>query len=214
MTLVELTVAMVVSGLVVAAILGFMTSNLSTSSVETARADLLSEAHIGLDRAANDIRLSTSADDNNRWQDNNAPAAPSDTLSWQSNASTLILATSAEDKNGNIIFEDALDYITVKNNLIYFVKDGVLYRRTLAAPATDNKAVTTCPASAASSTCPADTVVLQNVTSFTVKYFNGQNQQVSPTDARSIELDVSISKTRFSRPITAEYTTRMVFRNG
>lgn len=214
MTIVELTVAMVISGLVVAAVLGFMTSNISTSAVETARADLLSEAHIGLDRTANDIRLSTSADDNNRWQDNHAPGAPSDTFSWQSDSDTLILATSAEDTSGNILFEDALDYITVKNNIIYFVDDGVLYKRVLAASVTGNKAKTTCPAAAASTSCPADTVVLQNVTSFSVKYFNGQNQEVAPTDARSIELNVKLSKTRFGRPITADYTTRMVFRNG
>lgn len=214
MTLVELTVSMVISGLVVAAILGFMTSNISTSAVETARADLLSEAHVGLDRTANDIRLSTSADDNNRWQDDHAPSAPSDSFSWQSNSTTLILATSAEDTNGNILFEDALDYITVKNNIIYFVRDGVLYKRVLAAPTSGNKAKTTCPAASASASCPADTVVLQNVTSLTIKYFNGQNQQVTPTDARSIELSVSLSRNRFGKPITASYTTRMVFRNG
>jgi hypothetical protein len=205
---------MVISGLVVAAVLGFMTSNLSTSAVETARAELLSEAHIGLDRTANDIRLSTSADDNNRWQDNNAPGAPSNTLSWQSDGDTLVLATSAEDASGNILFEDALDYITVKNNIIYFAQNGTLYKRILAAPAAGNSAKTTCPAASASSSCPADTVVLQNVTSFSVKYINGQNQQVTPTNARSIELSVTVSRTRFGRPITADYTTRMVFRNG
>lgn len=213
-TMPELLIALVLTAILSGVIVSFMTDNIRGSTLQTAKAELLSDAHAGLNTTANDIRLSTQADINNRWQDAHAPNAPINLFSWQSNGSTLVLATPAEDTNGNIIFDDQLNYISAKNNKIYYVKDGTLYRRILAAPEDDNKAKTTCPSSQASSDCPADKAVLQNVTDFTVKYFNEQNQQVAPADARSIELSITLSKVLYGEDVHASYTTRMVFRNG
>ncbi|HEX7368290.1 MAG TPA: hypothetical protein VF261_01385, partial [Candidatus Saccharimonadales bacterium] len=149
---------------------------------------------------------------NNRWQDPNAPD-PTNELSWQSNSSTLILATEAQDKNGNIIFSDPLDYITEKNNNIYFVQNGTLYKRVLAAPDPNNSAVTTCPAATSSSSCPPDAVLVHNVASFSVQYYDAANASVPPSDARSIGITLQLATTEYGHTIHASYTTRMVFRN-
>lgn len=211
-SLVELLVALVVTGLLVGVLMNFMLSSLVQSTTQTARATLLNEAQAALNLADNDIQSSASADQNNRWQDANAPD-PTNQLSWQSNSSTLILATAAQDKSGNIIFADPLKYITQKNNNIYFVKNNTLYKRILAAPVTGNGAVTTCPAAAVTSSCPADKTLVHNVSFFGVRYLNATNQEVAPTDARSIELTLNLSTSQYGRNVTANYTTRMVFRN-
>jgi type II secretory pathway pseudopilin PulG len=214
MTLVELLVSMTVMVLVVTVILGFMVDSIRESAIQTKRENLLTNAHIGLDKVANDIRLSANADDHNRWLDANAPSAPTDLYSWQSDTDTLVLASSAENTTGSIIFDDPLDYITIKNNIVYYLSSHTLYRRTIAAAVSGNKAKTTCPPSSATASCPADFAVLDNVSSFSIKYLNGDDQEVAPSDARSVQISVSLLDSTFGTNITATYKTRMVFRNG
>jgi Tfp pilus assembly protein PilX/type II secretory pathway component PulJ len=159
-TLIELGIALVITAALVGIIISFAVDKQQQSAQQTIKNDLLTTAETGLNTVANDIRLSARADDNNRWQDTNAPGAPSNQLSWQSNGSTLVLATAAQDGSRNILFDDVHDYVTAKNNYVYFVSNHTLYRRTLAAPKTGNAAKTTCPASLATASCPADKVMV------------------------------------------------------
>lgn len=212
-TLVEGLVAISVTSLVVLVVTVFMINNIQESTLATARQNMLREVQQTLDLAANDIRLSANADTNNRWPDNNGPSGSSNLYSWASNSSTLVLATAAEDQSGTVIFSDPQNYVTVKNNIIFFVQNNTLYKRTLAADDSNNASKTTCPAATASSACPADKELLTNVQSFTVTYLDGQNQSVIPTNARSIELRAQTSKQLYSQTVRADYTTKMVFRN-
>jgi len=212
-TLVEALVALVVTTIMVLVITNFMLGNTEQSVLASNRDTMLKETEQSLDLVTNDVRLSANADQNNRWPDPNGPSGGADEFSWQSNGTTLVLATAAQDSSGNILFSDSKNYITQKNNLVYFVKDGTLYKRTIAADVSGNSAVTSCPPAEASAACPADKELLHNITSFGVQYLNSQNQTVTPTSARSIQLSVTVSKSVFGKPQTASYTTRMVFRN-
>lgn len=212
-TLVEGLVAISVTSLVVLVVTVFMINNIQQSTLASARQNMLRELQQTLDLAANDIRLSANADTNNRWPDSNSPSGASSPYSWTSNANTLVLATAAEDQSGTVIFSDPQNYVTVKNNIIFFVQNGTLYKRTLAADDSNNASKTTCPAASANSACPADKELLTNVQSFTVTYLDGQNQSVIPTNARSIELRAQTSKQLYSQTVRADYTTKMVFRN-
>lgn len=214
MTVPELVVAITVTALLSTVLLVFMTDNLRTSSKQFARQELLSDARIGLDKVANEIRRSSVTDSSNRWNDTHAPGAPLNPLSWTSNGTTLVLASSAVHTSGNVMFDDALNYVTLKNNVIFFTRDGILYRRTLAAPTPGNSAKTTCPAANASASCPADAIVMRNVSEFTVRYINADDAVVAPSDARAIELKITLSDDVFGEAVSASYTTRMVFRNG
>ena len=211
-TLVESIIALTVTSILVFIIISFMTNSLVGYARANTRSDLLNEAQIALDVIGRDIRLSGNADTNNRWPDAYAPAAP-DEFSWASDQDTLILATAAEDADRNIIFADPAEYISEKNNNIFFVEANKLFKRVLASPVTGNSAATTCPSSQATPTCPADKELLSNITSFAVTYLNEQNQEVIPTEARSIEISVVLQKDEYSQPVSVEYTTRMVFRN-
>lgn len=210
-TLIELVIALSVISILSLVVLNFFGNGLVQNAIITARANLLGEAHIALDKINNDIRLSASTDESNRWEDNNAPGG--DIFGWASSDDTVVLATAAEDQNENIIFEDASQYISWKNNNIYFVSNGTLYKRVLAAPVAGNKAVTTCPAAAATASCPKDRELLHDIESLTIRYLDGDNVEVTPVNARSVEISVALKAKALGRDVTAEYTTRTVFRN-
>lgn len=209
-TLIEVTIALVVTGVLIFSILNFTTNTLVQYSETEVRSSFLSEAQNALDIANNDIRLSASADENNRWEDDNAPG---DVYGWESDDNTLVLATATEDNNGEILFADPSEYISEKNNVVYFIENGSLYKRVIASPVSGNSATTTCPAAEASSGCPADKKLLDNVNSFSVNYLDDAGNEVAPTSARSVELGVELYSEEFSRPISVNYTTGMVFRN-
>lgn len=210
-TLVDTVIAVTVSTLVVLVITNYVLSNIQQSATAINRDSLIKETALSLDLMANDVRLSANADQTNRWPDDNGPGG--NQYGWQSNDSTLVLATAAQDSARNIIFTDPKNYITEKNNIIYFVQNGTLYKRVLAAPVANNGARTSCPPAEASASCPSDKELLHDVTLFHISYLDGQNQSVTPTDARSVEVHVTVSKSVFKKPVTADYTTRMVFRN-
>lgn len=214
MTLVEVTITLILVVAISSVVMGFSVDKIRQSTQQTIKYNLLSDAEKGLNTVTNDIRLSSRADDANRWQDNNAPLAPGDKLSWKSNASTLVLAVAAQKTGGTIIFDDVHNYVSAKNNHIYYLKDKTLYRRTLAAPVTGNTAVTTCPPASSTGSCPSDKTIMENVTSFSISYYDGANQVVTPSNARSVSLSVAMSVNRYGQDISVKYTTRMVFRNG
>lgn len=212
-SLAELLIAISIISILSFILMNFMVNWIEQHSITQSRAALLTDAQDTLDFVSDTIRLSSAADQNNRWQDPNSPGAPANQFSWQSNANTLVLASAVEDTNGNIIFSDPSNYTSQKNNQIFFVSGGVLYRRTLAASVANNKSKTTCPAASASSTCPADRKLAGNVTSFSVRYLNAENQEVQPTNARSVELSLTLQKSLFGQMIESSDKTRMVFRN-
>lgn len=211
LTLVELMVVSTVTGMLIFIIMSVTSRMLVDNAVINARSDALLEAQIALDNIGRDIRLSANVDEHNRWEDDNAPGG-SDPYSWESNDSTLILATAALDSNKNIIFSDPLHYITSKNNNIYFVQNGTLFKRILADPTEGNAATTTCPPDL-SDNCPDDRELIHDVKNFSVRYFNNQNEEVEPALAQSIELTIVIETVKYNQTITTNYTTRTVFRN-
>ncbi len=212
-TLVELMTSITIIGILSGIVVAFGVNGLANYNFSYNRGVLLDQAYLGLRGVGEVIQQSASADDHNRIEDTNGPGAPANLFGWTSDDDTLILASAAEDNSGNILFQDEAQYITYKNNVIYYLSGNSLKRRVLAADIANNKTVTTCPVEAATSSCPADVTVLENVDNFEVKYYDSQNQEVDPDEARSIGLEVSLSKNVQGRSITADYQTRMVFRN-
>lgn len=213
-TLIELLVATSIMMLIIVGMLTFLVNSIVGNARREARSDLLREAQLALDVMVGDIRLSANVDDNNRIEDPNSPdAAATNGFGWESDADTLILATAVEDNSGTIIFQDEAHYITEKNNLIYYVLDGILYKRTLAADVADNASTTTCPPDEADSVCPADRLSVENVSSLQLRYYDAENNEVPPSNARSVEATLSLQAVKFGRTIDVSYSTRTVFRN-
>lgn len=210
-TLVEMIITITLVSLLSLVMANFVADWLQTASLNQARTTLLTNAQAALDNITNDIRLSGSADVNNRWPDANGPGG--NQFGWQSSSNTLVLARIATTSSKQVIFSDPVQYITEKDNVIYFVSNKVLYRRILASDDPTTSAVTTCPASSASASCPADRAVARDVTAFSVTYYNADDQVVTAADARAIQLAITLSATQGGKTTTASYTTRMVFRN-
>lgn len=210
-TLPELLITCVLISIISLVIAGFLTAWLDSYANTRARTLLLEKAQIALDGVTQDIRLSGAADLHNRWPDANAPG--SDNYSWTSDADTLILAEAATDNSRNIIFADPNKYISVKDNVIYYLSGQDLYRRVLASDNSSDSATTTCPPTATTSTCPADDLIADGVDSFSVKYYDSDENQVAPDAARSVDLVITLEDASPTKTVKVSYHTRMVFRN-
>src|SRR5690606_12152635 len=100
-----------------------------------------------------------------------------------------------------------------KNNIIYYVQDGTLYKRMLAADVPDNAIVTSCPPDEATGSCPADRLSVKDVDALTFRYFNANDEEVEPSLARSVEATLSLRTRQYGRDVHVTYSTRTVFRN-
>lgn len=210
-TLVEIVITTAVVGILAILTLSFLTDIFISNTNKNARSDMLHQAQLSLNLMNKDIRHSANADDQNRWPDDNAPDS-TDPYSWRSDDDTLILARPATDSNNDFLYRDPFAYLTYKNNLIYFLDDNTLYRRTLAADVSDNKEETTCPEKDTSG-CPKDTQLAENVRTFYVQYFDANNNEVPPSDARSVQATLQLERQIYERTLDVEYQIRAVFRN-
>lgn len=209
-TLIEVMIATLVVSALTVLVISFLTDTFVNHMHKSARSDMLHEAQIALDLTNKDIRHSANVDDQNRWPDDNAPDS-TDPYSWRSNENTLILAHPVVDSNNDFIYRDPFAYLTYKNNLVYFVDNGTLYRRTLAADVSGNKADTTCPEG--TSGCSNDSKLAENVNLFRVKYFNAEDEEVPPSEARSVKVILQLQENVYNRTLDVEYEVRSVFRN-
>lgn len=210
-TLPELIVTMTLMMILSLTLANFVVNWFGTASLAQARADLLTNAENALDTITNDIRLSGSADDTNRWPDANGPGGQQ--FGWHSGTQVLVLAKAATDTSNNIIFSDPAQYITQKDNVVYYLSNGTLYKRTIAADDPNSAAVTTCPPASATQSCPADKTIATGVKGFTITYYDENLQSVTPDNARAVQLAITLSATKGGRTVDANYNTRMVFRN-
>jgi prepilin-type N-terminal cleavage/methylation domain-containing protein len=210
-TLPELIISITLMMILSLMLANFIVTWMAAATLAQARTELLTNAENALDTITEDIRLSGSADQNNRWPDTNGPSG--NQFGWASSGSTLVLAKAAVDHSNTIIFSDPAQYITQKDNEIYYLNNGTLYRRTLKSTDTNDAAVTTCPPASATATCPADRTIATNVSNFSVTYYDSDLNAVTPDDARAIQLSITMSKKINGKAVSASYNTRMVFRN-
>lgn len=210
-TLIELLVVMIIIGVLSLALTNFVFVWLQEAAISNARATLLQNAENALDTVTNDVRLSGSVDTENRWPDANGPGG--NQFGWTSGSSTLILAKVAMTSSNQVIFSDPAEYITQKDDEIYYLSGTTLYRRTLASTSTGDAAVTTCPPADATKSCPADLTIAKGVSSWSVAYYDENGDVTTAADARSVQVAITLSENVDAQTLSESYTTRMVFRN-
>ncbi len=213
LTIVELVVSVTIIATLTLLIMNFLVDKYVENTRANAKADLQLQMQLTLDLINRDVKYSANVDDINRWEDNYAPGSPADNFSWVSDADTLVLAQPVQNSAGEIIYDDPQTYVSYKDNLIYYIGgDNRLYRRTVAAPVGGNAAQTTCPPPG-SGGCPTDSRLTENVTIFNLTYYDANDNQVAPDEARSVRLNLKVSKTVFGRDLQIEQSIRTVFRN-
>lgn len=213
-TLVELLVATVIISIMGAIMFNFLTNRVVESARSQARGDLQDDVRLSLDVINRDIRLGAYVNENNVIADDNAPGAPGDLLSWESDVDTFILASPVQDTNDDVLFEDPPAYITYKDEYIYFVENGTLYKRILANSISGNKRQTTCPDSASGPSCAADIVLARNVADFDIAYYDAQDAEVAVlNEARAVEVALTLERSIFGKTETVTRNVRSVMRN-
>ena len=101
------------------------------------------------------------------------------------------------------------------NELVYYKDQKVLYKRVLAHPdATDNALTTSCPASLATASCPADRKLVDNVEDMEFTLYDQDNTTTSdPLLARSVKIDLTLERNTFGQPLTYDNSVRITLRN-
>lgn len=210
-TLVELIVVMLVMSVLSLMLANFIATWLQSETNTQKRADLLTNAQNALDTVTEDIRMSGSVDANNRWPDTYGPGGSQ--FGWTSGSQVLVLAKTAVTSSNAVIFSDPSNYITQKDNAIYYLSGTTLYRRILKSTDATDAAKTTCPPANATASCPADKTIATGVSAFAVSYYDADNNVVTPANARSVQLAITVFTKQNTQTISASYSTRMVFRN-
>jgi hypothetical protein len=143
------------------------------------------------------------------------PHAPSG--GWNTGNSSFVIITAVpalDTSNEYIINPNTGD--PYMNEYIYYKNGTTLYKRTLANPsASGNRSVTSCPASVATASCPADRKLVENVSSMTFTLYDQDNgTTASAVAARSVQIDLTLSKDTFGQPITYDNSIRITLRNN
>ena len=211
-TLVELMVALTVSALISVVFLGMIASYFVIITRNSELGDMTVNSQNLLRTTVENIRYGDGVRQTNQITDPNAPSG-----GWTtSNANfVIILAVPALDKTTHAYIIDPSTGSPYMNELVYYKNGTTLMERVLANPsAANNNRVTTCPASLATNTCPADAQLATyvNTMSFTM-YDTDAAVTTDPTQARSIYITLNMQRNAPGNPLNLTTSTQVTLRN-
>lgn len=199
LTIVELLVVVIVSGLLMGVIIPFALNYWQKASLlEASQESLVSRLNSG-DYLRDAIDASSGLITQNDINDNNvAKVDPSDStmkhwLPIHAVPTTIAVGSSGTftpviyfnrpsiNTSKNIVLNGSIPY---EDNTVLYLNGTTkqLLARVLANPsAPSNRARTSCPSAAATNSCPADAVVAENVTSVTMRYFSRSGNLIDYT---------------------------------
>jgi prepilin-type N-terminal cleavage/methylation domain-containing protein len=221
-SLVELLVAISMSTILVLAIGNFATNSVVSTNQDYNKTLVLTNAKEAVTVVARQIRFATSVLDENSLDDDNAPGAPADLTSWSGAAgvgSPLILAVPSRDGSGNIMFQDGMHTKLYTDNVIFYLDSttGKLMKRTIVHPvaiAAGTTAKTTCPPPIATTLCPADVTVVDDVASLTTGYLDENGTTPSlPSGTEAVNYTVTETRVISGRTYSGTYSTIATLRN-
>ncbi len=207
-TIVELVIAMLVATIILVSVVGFIIAITNQHVTTSIRSNLTNSLTTGGNRISQDIRSSINVLSQNAITDAAAPATPG---YWQSQASQLVLATTARRTNG-----ESLDgtYPGYTDNVVYYLRNGSLYRRLLAYDdgMGNNRYTTITCTPEAGGGCDEDTQILDNVSTLSITYYEADGSVASQADqVRSMTVSVELSVQQSGTTISAssEFTSSL-----
>ena len=209
-TLVEVVISLSIAG-VLSGILFMVTYYFYANMMQNnAATQMTLDTQIVLRSLTDDIRLADKIDSTNAITDANQPSG------WTTSnpSSILIISDPAVNSSNQIIYNPDTGY-PYRNENIYFVSSGTLYKRTLKNPdATGNVAVTTCPPAIATSSCPPDKTFSTYVSSLQFSFHDATDASTADvTLARSVDFTVAMSATVYGRNMSTSNSSRVTMRN-
>jgi prepilin-type N-terminal cleavage/methylation domain-containing protein len=219
-SLLEVLVAVSLSGLLAIVVGDFVANSIRSSNQDYNQTLVLVNTKSAVETVARVIHEARSVQATNSQADAHAPSAPGNLYSWSGAAgsgATLILAVPSRDTSNNLIYVDGLHNNLYTDDIIFYLDTSTnrLYKRTIAnASAPANKAITTCPPSAATPSCPADSLIVEDVANLTTSYLDSSGNTISvPSGTEAIRFTVTESKLIGPRTYTSSYTTTATLRN-
>ena len=210
-TITELVIAIAVAGVLAVAIFVATFDYYADVNRAQSATDLALASQSILGQMTHDVRLADAISSTNAITDPNAPVG-----GWQtSNPSNVIIIESpALDSSRNIIYNPDTGF-PYRNEFVYFVSGGSMYKRVLAnTSAPGNTAVTTCPASQSSPSCPPDIDFSDHVSSLSFTFYDSSDNTTSnATQARSVLLVVNLGQDVFGHNVALSNQTRITLRN-
>lgn len=210
-TIPELTVSIVVLGILIAGVLGTSTYFFTFITRNNTMIQMTVDSQNLLRATVEELRYGAGVRQINSVTDSNEPPG-----GWQTSNSdfVIIIAIPAIDANNQYIIDSATG-APYNNELVYFKSGTTLYRRTLANPgATGNKLLTSCPAASASSSCPADRQLAENVKSMIFSLYDQDDAATTdPLLARSVKIDLTLEKDTFGDSLSLDNSIRVTLRN-
>lgn len=210
-TLPELVVTMSVFAILSVGLLTIMMTFFTTIIRNTKFVDMTVASQNFLRTTQENMRYGAGVRSINTISDANAPSG-----GWNTSNSifVIIIAVPAVDSDREYII-DSLTGEPYMNELVYYRDGNNLMQRTLAhTGAVGNSLTTSCPASLASSSCPADKQLLEHLDTIDFTFYDQDNATtVDPLLARSVVVDLDVSQDSFGDPLTLGNTVRVTLRN-
>lgn len=210
-TVPELTVSIVILGILIISLFSFSTYYFSNVTRNSAFVDMSVDSQNLLRATVEQLRYGAGVRQSNTITDPNAPVG-----GWNTSNTNfvIIIAVPAIDSSDNYIIDSATGS-PYNNELVYFKDNTTLYRRTLANPsAAGNTLVTSCPAALSSPSCPPDNKLINDLDSMVFTLYDQDDAiTTDPLLARSVKIDLGLLKKSFGSPLTLDNSIRVTLRN-
>lgn len=223
-SLLELLTAVVIIGILAVVVADFYTSRLIDYARTNATIILQTNTKGALETMQKDVRSARTVESANQWADVNGPGG--NQYGWTSSTgspSTLVLAVPVSDTSGNLSYTDSTHTALQTNDVIYYVNstNHILYRRVIVNPICASAGGTvncsmrsTCPPASATSSCPADGKVIEDIANLQVAYYDSNNASTSTiANVYSVDITLTESRAEFGRTFTSALTSRATLRN-
>lgn len=217
-SLLELLVAISVTTILLMIASNFVITGTLSANVEYNRTVVQSNTKSAVEIVARSIRSAKSVEATNSQPDPNPPVT-ANPYSWSAaagNNATLILAVPARDASNSLLYVDGLHSNIYTNDVIFYLDATThrLYKRTIANAVAGNAAKTSCPPALATSSCPADTIIVEDIAGLNTSYFDNANAAVLvPSGTESVGYSVTETKVIGKRSYSSSYTTITALRN-
>lgn len=209
-TVVELMVTMAIGAVLVTAVVAMYLTVLGQSPMVKTRNTLSTNLQNALNRINDDVRRSSNVTVYNLTPDPNAPMSKvgyenvpgplvdtDDKYFWRMGEHRLLLNQTPTASDGNPIYDNAEYAAGKKNTIVYYVRDGALYRRVIAAEYPTNAVTTTTCARVTQGGCiDSDIKLIDNLKAslgaeaFKVTYYDRNGNQILNTSKDSGGNDV------------------------
>ncbi len=212
-TVTELIVSITLIGIISVVVLTVVSNYLVIITRNNFMVDMTVSSQNLLRTTVEELRYGAGVQSTNTIDDPNADE-PAGGWNTSNEAVVVIIAQPATDISRDYIIDNLTGQPYV-NELVYYKRDSILYRRTLANPlASGNRAVTTCTPSTATATCPADRILNENLESMVFTLFNQDNAiTTDPSAARALTINLELRKQTFGDPLTLTNSITVAFRN-